>query len=99
MHFIKIREDGRADLSTRLVSHKQMNNDAGDILQILAIRRGFLPLNDKSSPEEIKKYFPMSKNAFKRALGRLLKEKKVMQTDEGIKLLVDVKIKELEEDD
>jgi len=96
---VKIRDDGRVDLSTRLVAHRQMNNDAEDILQMLAIRRGFLPLNDKSDPEEIKKYLSISKNAFKRALGRLLKEKKVSQTDEGIKLLVDVKIKELEEDD
>jgi len=96
---VRIREDGRVDLSTRLVSHKQMNTDAEDILQLLAIRRGFLPLNDKSDPEEIKKYVPLSKNAFKRALGRLLKEKKIMQTDQGIKLLVDVKIKELEEEE
>ncbi len=96
---IKIREDERVDLSTRQVAHKQMSSDAEDILQVLAIRRGFLPLNDKSDPEEIKKYFSISKNAFKRALGRLLKEKKVMQTEDGIKLLVDVKIKELEEDE
>ena len=96
---VKIREDGRVDLSTRQVAHRQMGSDAEDILQILAIRRGFLPLNDKSEPEEIKKYLSISKNAFKRALGRLLKEKKVIQTDEGIKLLVNVKIKELEEND
>lgn len=96
---VKIRDDGRVDLSTRQVAHKQMNSDADVILQMLAIRRGFLPLNDKSDPEEIKKYLSISKNAFKRALGRLLKEKKVLQTEEGIKLLVDVKIKELEEND
>lgn len=95
---IKIREDGRVDLSTRQVAHKQMTDDADRILQILAIRRGFLPLNDKSDPDEIKKYLSISKNAFKRALGRLLKEKKVKQTEEGISLLVDIKIKELEED-
>ena len=75
-----------------------MTDDADRILQILAIRRGFLPLNDKSDPDEIKKYLSISKNAFKRALGRLLKEKKVKQTEEGISLLVDIKIKELEED-
>lgn len=96
---IRIREDGRVDLSTRQVAHKQMNDDAENILQLLAIRRGFLPLNDKSDPEEIKRYLSISKNAFKRALGKLLKEKKVMQTEEGIKLLVDVKVKDLEEDE
>lgn len=96
---IKIREDGRVDLSTRQVAHKQMDTDAQAILQFLAVREGFLPLNDKSEPEEIKKYFSISKNAFKRALGKLLKEKKIVQTDKGIKLLVDIKIKELEEDD
>lgn len=96
---IRIREDGRVDLSTRQVAYKQMTSDAELILQHLAIRSGFLPLNDKSTPEEIKSYLSISKNAFKRALGRLLKEKKVKQTKEGIKLLVDIKIKDLEEDD
>lgn len=95
---IRIREDGRVDLSTRQVAHRQMNEDGDFILQALAIRRGFLPLNDKSDPEEIKKYLSLSKNAFKRAVGRLMKEKKIEQTEIGIKLLIDVKIKELEED-
>lgn len=96
---IRIREDGRVDLSTRQVAYKQMSSDAESILQFLAIRGGFLPLNDKSDPKEIKNYLSISKNAFKRALGRLLKEKKVIQTDDGIKLLVDVKVKDLGKDD
>lgn len=91
---IRIREDGRVDLSTRDLAHKAMSKDAEQILQLLSVRGGFLPINDKSRPEEIKSYLSVSKNAFKRAVGRLLKEKKIKQTDEGIKLLVDIQIKE-----
>lgn len=95
---IKIRDDGRVDLSTRQVAHKQMDLDAQAILKFLVVRKGFLPLNDKSHPEEIKNYLSISKNAFKRALGKLLKEGKVKQTRDGIKLLVDIKIEDLDND-
>lgn len=95
---VRIREDGRVDLSTRQVAHKQMDIDAQAILELLAIRDGFLPLNDNSDPQEIKNYLSISKNAFKRALGKLLKEKKVKQTKDGIRLLANIKVKDLEND-
>ena len=47
---------------------------------------GKLSLNDSSSPERIKGELNMSKRAFKRAVGRLLKEGKIKITDEGIEL-------------
>ncbi|MCD5410433.1 MAG: S1-like domain-containing RNA-binding protein [Clostridiales bacterium] len=87
---IKIREDGKVDLSTRQVAHMQMDDDAEELLNLLIINHGSLPLNDKSSPDEIRNYLPISKNSFKRALGRLLKEKKVAKTESGIRLIKEI---------
>ena len=83
---IKIREDGKLDLSTRDIAYKQMHTDADIILERLKGGNGFLPLNDKSKPETIKYKLNMSKASFKRAIGALLKEGKVEQTDDGIRL-------------
>ncbi|MBS3994760.1 MAG: S1 RNA-binding domain-containing protein [Alkaliphilus sp.] len=83
---VKIREDGKLDLSTRSEAYKQMHTDAEQILQRLQGGNGFLPLNDKSKPETIKNKLNMSKASFKRAIGALLKEDKIEQTDNGIKL-------------
>ena len=47
---------------------------------------GILPFNDKAKPEVIEREFHMSKNAFKRAVGHLLKENKIIITDESIRL-------------
>jgi len=83
---IKIRDDGRLDLSTRQISYKQMHRDAEEILEKCNKNNGFLPLNDKSSPETIKYQLSMSKASFKRAVGTLLKEGKIEQTENGIKV-------------
>jgi uncharacterized protein len=82
---IRVREDGKLDLSLRDLSYIQIDNDTLKILQGIKNHEGFLALNDQSSPFEIQSRLQMSKAAFKRALGRLLKEKKVMQTDGGLK--------------
>lgn len=84
---IKVREDGKLDLSQRKVAHEQMGTDAEIIMNELIENGGFLNLNDKSAPEEIKRRFSMSKNSFKRAIGRLYKEKKITITEEGIKIV------------
>lgn len=83
---IKIREDGKLDLSTRKIAHKQMYDDAEIILNEIEKGEGFLPLNDKSSPGTIKYKLNMSKSAFKRGVGKLLKENIIEQTEDGIKL-------------
>ncbi|MGY0375009.1 CvfB family protein [Clostridium sp. JNZ J1-5] len=83
---IKVREDGKLDLSSREVAYKQIDNDAEMIIEKIKKYDGFLPLNDKSSPEQIKDRLKISKAAFKRAVGRLMKEEKIEQTEKGIKL-------------
>ena len=54
-----------------------MDKDAEKILGMLESRNGVLPFNDKASPELIRRETDMSKNEFKRAVGRLLKERKI----------------------
>lgn len=83
----KVRVDGKLDLSVREKSYIQMDKDAELILIKLTQMGGKLNLNDKSSPEDIKKQLNLSKASFKKAVGRLLKEKKIKFIPGGIELL------------
>jgi predicted RNA-binding protein (virulence factor B family) len=83
---IRVREDGKLDLSPRELSHIQRDDDAVKIMQEIQSYGGFLALNDKSSPLEIESRLHMSKSSFKRAVGKLLKEHKVIQVDGGLKV-------------
>lgn len=74
---IRIREDNKIDLSTQLKIEEQLDADAEKIYAMLNQEGGRLNYHDKSEPEKIKKKFQMSKKAFKRAVGRLLKENKI----------------------
>ena len=80
----KVKGDGRLDLSLREKAFVQMDSDALLIYRELMKSGGYLPLGDKSSPEEIKEHFEMSKNAFKRAIGHLYKDKKIEIKPDGI---------------
>lgn len=82
-----IKEDGKLDLSLRGPAHLEMASDVNDILDKLKANKGFLPYNDKSSPDDIRDEFGISKGAFKRATGNLYKEKMIVFTDDGIKLI------------
>lgn len=74
---VSVKPDGKLDLSIKDKIPMQMDKDAEIILKKMEKNGGVLPFTDKADPEIIKKEFNMSKNAFKRAIGRLLKEKKV----------------------
>lgn len=74
---VKVREDGKLSLSIREKAYLQMDKDAQELLSIMDSYAGVLPFNDKASPEIIKRETNMSKNEFKRAVGRLLKEGKI----------------------
>ena len=78
--FIKnIREDEKIDVSLRPLGYRNtIEDDKAKILHQLLQKNGELQLTDKSSPESIKFHLQMSKKAFKRALGALYKEKKVL---------------------
>jgi hypothetical protein len=82
----KVHDDGKLDLSLRERGHVQMEEDAKIILTRLKEKGGFLPLNDSSHPNEIKKELHMSKSGFKRAVGKLFKDGIIQITSEGINL-------------
>ena len=82
-----VREDGKLNLSVREKTFIQMDADSAFIYEKLTAADGFLPYHDKSDPEEIKKVFGLSKNAFKRAIGRLFKEHKITIEKDGIYLI------------
>jgi len=77
-----ILPDGKIELSLRGHAHEELAGDAERILEVLS-RRGAPGLGDKSSPEDIRRAFGLSKKAFKRAVGRLLKERKLTIDDAG----------------
>ena len=79
------KPDGKLDLTIRAKAYVQMNKDAEDVLKIIDEYGGVLPFNDKASPEIIKREAHMSKNAFKRAVGHLYKERLIEFTDRGIR--------------
>lgn len=79
-----VKADGKLDLSVRQKSYLQMDADAALVMKVIEEFEGVLPFNDKVSPAVIEREFGLSKNAFKRAVGRLLKEKKIVITENRI---------------
>lgn len=76
-----LREDGRINVSMRPVKEKALTSDGELILAYLKGRGGKMPYSDESSPMIIKDRFNLSKAAFKRALGHLMKQKLIRQED------------------
>ena len=84
---VNIREDGKADLSLRELAYLQMNEDSEMVYDIIKSYKGVLPFTDKADKDIIKKEFGLSKNAFKRAVGRLLKEGRIKITEKTIEII------------
>lgn len=80
----EIREDGKLTVSPRQKAYIQMNTDADEIRARMEELGGSLPFDDKASPDRISEEFGISKAAFKRAVGHLLKEGAVEIRDGGI---------------
>ena len=72
-----VKADGKLDLSIRKKAYLQMDDDAEKLLQIIESVDGVLPFSDKANPEVIRRETGMSKNEFKRAVGRLYKERRI----------------------
>ena len=77
----EVKEDGKLTLSARGKAYEQIREDSENVLQVIREFAGVLPFDDKASPEVIQREFGLSKAAFKRAVGRLLKEKQVELRD------------------
>ena len=83
------RDDGRVNVSMRPTKEKALVSDGDIIMGYLLNRGGKMPYSDESSAMLIKDKFNISKSAFKRALGHLMKDKKIVQ-EEGWTLLTDI---------
>ncbi len=83
---IKVREDGKLDLAVREKAFLQMDTDAQMLMERLEASGGKLPFTDKADPELIKRELGLSKNAFKRAVGRLLKSGKIEIREKSIEI-------------
>ena len=81
-----VKADGKLDLTMREKAYIQMDSDAEKLLELLDSYAGVLPFSEKASPEVIKRETGLSKNAFKRAVGHLYKERKIDLTDGKIRL-------------
>lgn len=82
-----VKPDGKLDLSLREKGYLQMDEDAEAVMKVIEEFDGVLPFTDKASPEVIKREFSLSKNAFKRAVGHLLKEGRIEITEKSIRKL------------
>jgi uncharacterized protein len=81
VRIIDVKEDGSMNGSLLPRKHERLGDDAEAILKYLESVGGKMPFGDKSSPEEIKEMFGLSKASFKRALGTLMKAGKITQQD------------------
>lgn len=89
---IKVRvkkyfDDGKVEVTARKPRLNEMEEMEEVILTYLKNHGGFMTFNDKTSPDDVKKYFKCSKNGFKRALGGLMKKGLIKQDAEGTTLL------------
>lgn len=82
-----IRAENKIDVSLRKTGFEKTDEYADKILKILQNGKGFLPLHDKSNPEDIKNLLQMSKKDFKKAIGNLYRQKLIDIQENGIKLL------------
>ena len=80
----KVLPDGKLTLSLREPAYRQLSDDALMVYEKLTASGGFLPYHDKTDPETIKTVFALSKNAYKRAIGHLLKDGKITISNSGI---------------
>ena len=76
-----IRDDGRLNGSFREIKEKAIVTDSERILMLLQQHDGKMPYSDTTSPDIIKGKFKISKGAFKRALGHLMKDGLIEQKD------------------
>ena len=83
---VQVKEDGKLDLSIREKALTQILIDAEKVLKVIESFDGALPFNDKANPEVIKREMQMSKNEFKKAVGHLLKSRKIEITEKSIRL-------------
>lgn len=79
-----VRPDGKLDLALRKKAYMQIDEDAEKIYEYMVKNNGQLGYGEKVSPEKIREDFSMSKNEFKRAIGRMFKERRILIEENNI---------------
>ena len=79
--------ENKIDVAAGKPGYERVEDETEKILRLLKENNGYLPYYDKSSPEDIYSFFAMSKKTFKMATGKLYKERKIILTETGIKLI------------
>ncbi len=82
-----IREDGKIDIALKPIGQASVDNDTKKVLDILSKNGGEIKFNYKSSPEDIKDVFGLSRKAYKKALTSLIDSNQIKLDDECIKLV------------
>ena len=82
-----IREDGRLNASLRMAKENAMDDDAEKIFAFMQSNGGAMNFHDKTSPDKIYAAFKISKAAFKRAVGHLLKARRIEKINSGFKIV------------
>jgi len=83
----RVRDDARLDLSLLPPGQARLDVVGDKVLAALTANDGFLALGDKSPADAIKARLGVSKNAFKQAIGRLYKQRRITIEDDGIRLI------------
>jgi len=85
----KVRVDGKIDLSLQPMGYSHILDNKNVVLEALKADGGAMNLGDKSSPDDIYSRFKLSKNAFKKIIGGLYKDRLITISDHEIKLFKD----------
>jgi len=84
----QVREDGKIDILLEPLGYKEsVVSNTQTVLNVLNAHKNFIPLTDKSDPNDVKRILGLSKKAFKRAVGHLYKQKKIDIREDGIYLI------------
>ena len=83
----KVRQDNKLDILLSQIGYRNIEPNAEIILKQLNDNSGFIPLHDKSDPDDIKHQLQMSKKSFKKAIGALYKERLITIESDGIRLV------------
>ncbi|MDG1892374.1 MAG: S1-like domain-containing RNA-binding protein [Verrucomicrobiota bacterium] len=84
-YILRMRDDGKIDLSLEPDRGARVVSLSSTLMEALERNQGFLPLNDKSSPEDIRTALGVSKKVFKQTIGNLLKTRQIVIEPNGIR--------------
>ena len=85
----KIHPENKIDVVAGKPGYQRVSDELQKIIDLLEQNNGYLPYNDKSDPKEIYSFFGMSKKTFKMSTGSLYKERRIVFTKTGIRLVTE----------